>query len=192
MAHRLGWHAGLRTYHVLALPASEGDDERSGLAAARPAAPPDLARIEKDPALDMPPGWTGAATLRGDRCAIAEVDGRTGGYVWLSNGAAPYSDTHALVVPAGWLYAYKAFVAPALRGRGAGRALYRFAAREAAGQGCRGVLLLVSPRNVAGVASARRAGAEDLGTLVLWCAGRGLRVLHAPERAPAFRFEPVA
>lgn len=149
-----------------------------------------MCRHAGDAALDLDPAWIAAAEARGDRCVGAFVDGRIAGYAWLAPSHAPYSDRHWLRVPEGMLYAYKAYVRPEFRGRGLGRAMYRHGAVAAAQSGQDRLLLLVSPRNVAGVASALGAGAEDLGALVLWQSGSRLRVLHAPSPRLRIQFAP--
>lgn len=183
-------HAGFRGYRVLAIaPGGDPFAPPSGFEV-RHAGGAELCGHARDPALGLDPAWITAAEARGDRCVVALAAGRIAGYAWLAPLHAPYEDRHGLRVPEGMLYAYKAYVRPEYRGRGLGRALYRFGAVAAAQCGRGQLLLLVSPRNGAGIASARGAGAEDLGALVLWLSGSRLRVLRSPSQRLRIQFAP--
>jgi GNAT superfamily N-acetyltransferase len=61
-----------------------------------------------------------ARFAEGDRCAVAEVDGRIVGYEWFCNRGI-HEETawgYRILIPAGYVYAYDAFIDPGYRNSG--------------------------------------------------------------------------
>lgn len=81
--------------------------------------PDELSRFAKtDPSLNLDSAFLAEALARGDRCFALVLNGVLAAYAWYAMGPVPLEGRLMAVPLPGYVYMYRAFTAPAFRGRG--------------------------------------------------------------------------
>jgi hypothetical protein len=130
----------------------------------------DLRRFsERDPSLDLDGDFLTEAFARGDRCFAFVQDGILGAYAWYANGPTPIQDSLAAVFGPGYIYMYKAFTAPAFRGRrlygiGVVKAMQAFRQQRS----FKGLVSCVQSHNRASQKGLQHIGFETVGRVVVF------------------------
>lgn len=137
-----------------------------------------------DPALGLDGEFLTQAFARGDRCYGVVQDGVLVSYGWYSRQPTPISEHLTVQFNPDYVYAYKAFTAPAFRGRqlhgiGMGRAMQAFLE-----QGRKGLILYVEAHNQASLKSCERIGCRNIGTVTVAGVGRACAACSSPGCRP--------
>jgi hypothetical protein len=120
-----------------------------------------------DPSLLLDDEFLDQASERGDRCYGYVEDGTLGAYAWYSTIPTPLQDGLVVTFHRDYIYMYKAFTAPAFRGRrlygiGVTRA-FQALIREGSHKG---LVSYIQVHNQPSLKALRRIGCKPIGTVV--------------------------
>ncbi|WP_226738548.1 GNAT family N-acetyltransferase [Microvirga lenta] len=142
----------------------------------------ELKRLSRaDPSLELDEEFLSGAFARGDRCFAFIQDGILGAYAWYAVGPTPIQDSLTAVFGPGYVYMYKAFTAPAFRGRrlyGMGIARAMQALLEQ--QGFKGLVSCVQSHNRPSQKGLRRIGFRTVGRILVLGGRRPCLALCSP------------
>jgi hypothetical protein len=153
-----------------------------------------------DPSLNLTEDFLSQASARGDRCH-GLIKGETlCAYAWYAKGPAPIGDSLEADFDPRYVYMYKAFTSPDLRGRRLYGAGVCGAMRELTRQGCcKGMISCVQSHNLASQKALERIGCRTVGRVVvlggrqpcLTYSSRGCRSLFRARIQPSDPAGPV-
>jgi ribosomal protein S18 acetylase RimI-like enzyme len=121
-----------------------------------------------DPSLLLDDKFLNEAFARGDRCYAYVEDGTLGTYAWYSTITTPLQDGVVATFHPDYIYMYKAFTAPAFRGRklygiGVSRA-FRALIQEG---GRKALVSYIEVHNQSSLKALRRIGFKPVGTVIV-------------------------